>query len=172
MLLVAGLGPFLLRELARGVQIPAHGVDAALWLIWEIPLFLAAVSVLLAGAAAGATTLGARRGLSPWVAPAVATVAAVLAPSSGRRRADWPWWYTLLWVGAIALLALSRRTRFVIVSASAVAALGAATSSGGARRAGASTPPNATSRVESGRFRRALTLLRRFGAQLAPTPRR
>jgi len=63
-LLVAGLGPFLLRELARGVHIPQHGVDASLWLIWEIPLFLAAVSVLLAGAAAGATTLGARRGIS------------------------------------------------------------------------------------------------------------
>jgi hypothetical protein len=68
-LLVVGLGPFLLRELARGVQIPQHGVDAALWLIWEIPLFLAAVSVLLAGAAAGGTTLGPRRGMAPWVAP-------------------------------------------------------------------------------------------------------
>src|SRR6185295_312617 len=40
-LLVAGLGPFLLRELARGVQIPAYGVTGSLWLIWEIPLFLA-----------------------------------------------------------------------------------------------------------------------------------
>jgi two-component system nitrogen regulation sensor histidine kinase NtrY len=61
-LLVAGLGPFLLRELARGVQVPLHGVDGALWLIWEIPLFLAAVSVLLAGAATGAAALGPRRG--------------------------------------------------------------------------------------------------------------
>ena len=52
-ILVAGLGPFLLRELARGVQIPPHGVDSKLWLIWEVPLFLAAVSVLLAGTAAG-----------------------------------------------------------------------------------------------------------------------
>ena len=59
-LLVAGLGPFLLRDLARGVQIPPHGVDASLWLIWEIPLFLAAVSVLLTGAAG-------RRG-DPWTA--------------------------------------------------------------------------------------------------------
>ena len=38
--------------------------------------------------------------------------------SSGRRRADGPWWYTLFWVAAIAMLALSRRTRFVILSAS------------------------------------------------------
>jgi signal transduction histidine kinase len=126
-LLVAGLGPFLLRELARGVQIPPHGVDAPLWLIWEIPLFLAAVSVLLAGAAAGAATLGPRRGVSPWVAPAVAVVAAVLAPIVWEVPGRFPGWYTILWVVAIALLALSRRTRFIILSASAVAALGATT---------------------------------------------
>src|SRR5947208_11362927 len=113
-LMVAGLGPFLLRDLARGVQIPAHGVDASLWLIWEIPLFLAAVSVLLAGAAAGAATLGARRGMSPWVAPGFATIAAVLAPIVWQAPGSWPWWYTLLWIAAIAMLALSRRTRFVI----------------------------------------------------------
>jgi two-component system nitrogen regulation sensor histidine kinase NtrY len=126
-LLVAGLGPFLLRELARGIQIPAHGVDGWLWLIWEIPLFLAAVSVLLAGAAGGAATLGARRGMSPWVAPAFATLAAVLAPIVWEVPGRFPWWYTLLWVVAIGLLALSRRTRFIILSASAVAALGATT---------------------------------------------
>ena len=53
-------------------QIPAHGVDSSLWLIWEIPLFLAAVPVLLAGAAAGASLLGPRRGVPPWVAPLAA----------------------------------------------------------------------------------------------------
>ena len=126
-LLVAGLGPFLLRELARGVQIPPHGVDSWLWLIWEIPLFLAAVSVLLAGAAGGAATLGPRRGMSPWVAPAFAALAAILAPIVWEVPGRFPWWYTLLWVVAIGLLGLSRRTRFIILSASAVAALGATT---------------------------------------------
>ncbi|HEY4218513.1 MAG TPA: ATP-binding protein [Gemmatimonadaceae bacterium] len=126
-LLIAGLGPFLLRELARGVQVPLHGVDAALWLIWEIPLFLAAVSVLLAGAAAGAIVLGVRRGLPPWVAPLVATIAATLAPIEWDAPGRWPWWYTILWIVAIAMLALSRRTRFVIISAATVAALGATT---------------------------------------------
>ena len=125
--LVAGLGPFLLRELARGVQIPPHGVDASLWLMWEIPLFLAAVSVLLAGAAAGAATLGPRRGMPPWVAPAFAAIAAILAPIVWEVPGRFPWWYTLLWIVAIGLLALSRRTRFIIISASAVAALGATT---------------------------------------------
>ena len=166
-LLVAGLGPFLLRELARGVHIPQHGVDAALWLIWEIPLFLAAVSVLLAGAAAGATTLGARRGLSPWVAPGVATVAAVLAPIVWMAPGRFPWWYTLLWVAAIAMLALSRRTRFVIVSASA--RRGARRHDarlGGARRADALPPPNADIAGLSQTDSVGVALLRRFGAQL------
>ena len=126
-LLVSGLGPFLLRELARGVEVPLHGVDGSLWLIWEIPLFLAAVSVLLAGAAAGAIVLGARRGLSPWAAPFVATVGAVLAPVVWDAPGRWPWWYAIVWVVAIVMLALSRRTRFVILSAAIVAALGATT---------------------------------------------
>lgn len=126
-LLVAGLGPFLLRELARGVQIPSHGVDSWLWLIWEVPLFLAAVSVLLAGTAAGALLLGPRRGLPPWVAPLAATIAALLAPIVWEAPGRWPWWYTFLWVGAIALLALGRRHRSMILNASVVAALGATT---------------------------------------------
>jgi signal transduction histidine kinase len=125
--LVAVLGPFLLRELARGVTIPLHGVDAPLWLIWEVPLFLAAVSMLLTGAAAGAAVLGARSGLPPWVAPALATIAAVLAPVVWEAPGRWPWWYTIVWIAAIGLLALSRRSRFVILSASTVAALGATT---------------------------------------------
>ncbi len=126
-LLVAGLGPFLLRDLARGVTVPPHGVDAQLWFIWEIPLFLAAVSVLLTGAVAGSAVLGPRRGLPPWVAPAVASVAALMAPIVWDAPGSWPGWYTLLWIAAIGMLALSRRTRFVIASAAAVAALGATT---------------------------------------------
>jgi signal transduction histidine kinase len=165
-LLVAGLGPFLLRELARGVQIPQHGVDAALWLIWEIPLFLAAVSVLLAGAAAGGTTLGGRRGMSPWVAPAFATLAAVLAPIVWQAPGRFPWWYTLLWVGAIAMLALSRRTRFVILSASAVAALGATTLVWARTARGRVDAANADIDALSKTDSVGVALLRRFGDQL------
>ncbi len=126
-LLVAGLGPFLLRDLARGIQIPPHGVSASLWLIWEVPLFLAAVSVILAGAAAGSAALGASRGLSPIVAPALAAAAAVAAPIVWESPAGWPWWYTFLWIAAIVSLAVSRRTSAVVVAAATVAALGATT---------------------------------------------
>ena len=125
--LVAGLGPFLLRDLARGIQIPTYGVNATLWLVWEVPLFLAATAVLLSGAAAGSAALGRSRGLSPVVAPSLAVVAAVLAPVVWGAPGQWPWWYTFLWILAIASLAVSRRTSAVVVSAATVAALGATT---------------------------------------------
>ena len=126
-LMVAGLGPFLLRDLARGIQIPAFGANTSLWLVWEVPLFLAAVSVILAGAAAGGAALGSSRGLPPIVSPALAVAAAIIAPVVWQAPGQWPWWYTFLWVAAIGSLAVSRRTAAVIVTAATVAALGAAT---------------------------------------------
>ena len=126
-LVVAGLGPFLLRDLARGIQIPQHGVSASLWLIWEVPLFLAAASVLLAGAAAGSAALGSSRGLPPVVAPALAILAALIAPVYWEAPGGWPWWYTIMWIAAIASLAVSRRTSAVVAAAATVAALGATT---------------------------------------------
>ena len=126
-LAIAGLGPFLLRDLARGIQIPSYGVSASLWLIWEVPLFLAAVSVILTGAAAGSVALGTSRGLPPIVAPALAMIAAMMAPVVWEAPGQWPWWYTFLWIAAIGSLATSRRTSAVIVAAATVAALGATT---------------------------------------------
>ena len=168
--LVAGLGPFLLRELARGVQIPLHGVDLHLWIIWEVPLFLAAVPVLLTGAAAGAAILGPRRGLPAWVAPLAASIAAVIAPVVWEPPGRWPWWYTLLWIAAIAMLAFSRRSRAVILSASSVAALGAATLVWGRTSRGrvdaAVRDLAGLSQVDSV----AVTLLRRFGSTLSAEP--
>ena len=174
-IVVAGLGPFLLRELARGVQIPAHGVDASLWLIWQVPLFLAAVSVLLAGAAAGAAVLGPRRGLAPWVAPLAAAIAAIVAPVVWDAPGRWPWWYTILWIIAIVMLALSRRTRFIILSASTVAALGATTLVWGRTARGRvdAAKRDVASLNETDSV--AVVLLRRFGLRLgadyAPTTR-
>src|SRR6185503_17677214 len=125
--LVAAAGPFLLRELARGVQMPSQGLNSALWLIWEVPIFLAGVSVLLAGAAAGSALLRERRGLPPVIAPALAAASGFLAPMVWRAPGNLPGWYTLLWVAAIAMLALSRRTRGMIFSAAMVSAIGATT---------------------------------------------
>ena len=124
---VAGLGPFLLRDLARGIQIPASGVSASLWLIWEVPLFLAAVCVILTGAAAGSAALGASRGVPAWVAPLLAALAALIAPVVWGAPGQWPWWYTFLWIAAIVSLAVARRSSALILSAVTVAALGATT---------------------------------------------
>ncbi len=126
-LMVAGLGPFLLRDLARGISIPIYGVNASLWLIWEVPIFLAGCAVLLAGATAGSASLGPERGLPPWIGPSMAAVAALLAPITLEASGRWPWWYPVPWIVAIAALALSRRSRAIVSSAAAVAALGATT---------------------------------------------
>jgi signal transduction histidine kinase len=125
--IAAGLGPFLLRDLSRGIRPPTYGVSSALWLIWEIPLFLAAVSVLLAGAGAGGVLLGRSRGLPAWAGSAIAAIAAVIAPIVWQAPGQWPWWYTFLWIAAIVALALGRQTRFVVLNAAIVAALGAST---------------------------------------------
>jgi signal transduction histidine kinase len=126
-LVVAGIGPFLLRDLARGIQFPPSGVNASLWLAWEATIFLAAVSVLIAGAAAGRAALGNLRGLPLWIAPAIAGTAALLAPLLMRAPGAFPPWYPLLWIAAIAALALGRRARGVVLATAIVAACGAVT---------------------------------------------
>ena len=127
LLVIAGLGPFLLRDLSRGVTPPPAGVTISLWLGWQIPLFLAAVSVLLAGVSAGRASLGASRGLSPAIAPTLAGIAALLAPVVWTAPARWPAWYPALWILAIGALALTRRTRSLVLIAAVVAACGSAT---------------------------------------------
>ena len=124
---VAGVGPFLLRNLAKGITPPSWGVTATLWLAWQVTIFLAAVSVLLAGAAAGRAALGARRGLPPAIAPVLAAVAALLGPVLWQAPGRWPSWYPALWIAAIGALALTRRARGFVLNAAIVAGLGAAT---------------------------------------------
>ena len=124
---IASLAPFLLRDLARGISPPPWGVTASLWLSWEVALFLAGVALLLAGVSAGQAVLGRRRGLSPAIAPAFASVAAVLAPLLWDAPGRWPEWYPALWIVAIGSLALARRARGFVLTAAVVAACGATT---------------------------------------------
>jgi len=126
-LVVASLGPFLLRDLARGIAPPPRGVTTTLWLAWQVALFLVGSALLLAGASAGRIALGARRGLSPSVGPAIAALAALLAPLTWQAPGSWPWWYPIPWVLAMGALALSRRTRALVVAAAIVAACGSTT---------------------------------------------
>jgi signal transduction histidine kinase len=164
---IAGLGPFLLRDLARGIQIPLGGVDPGLWLMWEIPLFLAGVAVLLAGASAGAAALGRNRGLHPLLAPVLAVFAALIAPIVWQAPGQWPWWYTFLWIGAIAALALSRHTRYLIIAASTVAALASSTLVWGRSARGRVALAELDLRGLGATNQGATPLLERFAQQLA-----
>jgi signal transduction histidine kinase len=122
---LAALGPFVLRNLAKGITPPTRGVPVRLWIAWEIALFLAATAIMLAGISAGRSALGARRGVSPALAPVLAGIAAVAGPMLWEAPGRWPEWYPLVWVGAIALLALARRTRWFVINAALVAGFGA-----------------------------------------------
>ena len=125
--IVAVVGPFLLRDLARGIQFPEAGVSTAMWLAWESTLFLASVSVLMAGATAGQAALGERKGIPLWIAPGVAAVASLLAPTLMDAPGAYPPWYPALWVVAIGSLAFARRARGSVLPVAIVAACGAVT---------------------------------------------
>ena len=126
-LVIAASAPFLLRDLARGVEPPAEGVPALLWLAWETALFVAGCVLLLAGASAGRAALGGRRGVPPWLAPLIAIAAAIAGPLFWEAPGRWPGSYPVIWVAAIAALALTRRTSRFVAGAAIVASLGAST---------------------------------------------
>ncbi len=164
--IVAGIGPFLLRDLARGIQFPEAGVSTAMWLAWESTLFLASVSVLMAGATAGQAALGERKGIPLWVSPGIAAVAALLAPALMEAPGAYPPWYPALWVVAIGSLAFARRARGSVLPVAIVAACGAVTLVWGqsvrSRVLLAEHDVSSLNTLDSA----AVTLLRRFPAQL------
>jgi signal transduction histidine kinase len=163
---IAGMGPFLLRDLSRGIAIPIYGVNTSLWLIWEVPIFLAGCAVLLAGATAGSAALGPKRGLPPWVGPALAAVSAVLAPLTLQADGRWPWWYPIPWIIAIGALALSRRSRAIVSSAATVAALGATTLVWGATTRGRMALAESDVRGLSQNDPLVVKLVERFGSSV------
>ena len=124
--------PPVLRALGAGVSPPPSGVAVALWLGWEVALFLATASIFIALSAVGSAALGARRGLPPWVTPLCATLAAAIAPLIMRAPGTYPTWYRVIWTVVIATLALTRSHRRIVLVAGGVAALVATTLTWGA----------------------------------------
>ncbi|MHB1225360.1 MAG: ATP-binding protein [Gemmatimonadaceae bacterium] len=169
-ILIAVLGPYLLRDLARGIAAPASGASTSLWLAWQTALFLAATSILLAGISAGRSLLRPGVGLPPIVAPALAAIAALLAQPLWAVPGGWPGWYPVPWIVAVAALALTRRTRTIVMAAAAVAALGAMTlvwgSSSSGRVALAERDVAGLTSVDPV----VRTLLERFATDLAASP--
>ncbi|MFL5560282.1 MAG: sensor histidine kinase [Gemmatimonadaceae bacterium] len=169
-LVIAGSAPFLLRELARGMQPPADGVSAGLWLSWETALFVIACALLLAGASAGRAALGGRRGLPPWVAPVVSVVAALTGPMVWDAPGRWPGWYAGAWVVAGAALAFTRRTTRLVAAAAIVASLGTSTLVWGvtARKRVELAAHDVESLRSADDY--ALALMNRFAHELVDTP--
>ena len=122
-----GAGPFVVGALSRGISPPAEGAGAALWLIWNVPLCLAATALLVLAGWAGRIALGARRGLPAGLGPLLALLAAALAPLIWSAPFQWPPWYSWLWMVAVGALVLARPSRRSLLSAAAVAGLAAAT---------------------------------------------
>jgi two-component system, NtrC family, nitrogen regulation sensor histidine kinase NtrY len=124
---IAIVGPYVLRDLARGIAMPADGPTPFLWVSWQLGLFLVALAMLLAGAWAGRVAMGQARGAPLWAAPAVAVFAGVMAPILWRAPAGWPDPYIVVWFMAVALLAVARHGRGHFVAAALVASCGAQT---------------------------------------------
>ncbi len=125
--LTIGFGPFIVGALARGVAPPAEGAGAALWIIWTVPLCLAATTLLVLASWAGRIALGGKRGVEPRIGPVLALFAAVLAPLVWRAPGQWPQWYSALWVLAVGALVLARPSRRSLLGAAALAGLAAST---------------------------------------------
>ena len=172
-LAILAASPPLLRALGAGVSPPPSGVAVQLWLGWEIALFLAAASVFVGAAAVGSAGLGARRGLPPWVAPVLATLAAAIAPLVLQAPGTWPGWYRVMWMGVIATLVLTRSHRRLVLVAGGVAALVATTLTWGAGVRGRATLADrdvaGLAQVDSD----IVSVLQRLGAELrgGPVPR-
>jgi signal transduction histidine kinase len=129
---IAALGPFALRDLARGIAFPPGGPSVGLWIAWQLAIALAAAGILVAGASVGQAVLGRRRGLPASIAPTLAGLAALAAPLLWRAPGAWPTWYPALWIAAIGALAFVRRGGTLVAAAAFVAGCGAVTLTWGA----------------------------------------
>ncbi len=126
-IITIGAGPFAVRALSRGISPPADGANGALWLIWDIPLCLAATALLVLANWAGRRLIDGARGVPPATGPLVALGAAVLAQGVWEAPGQWPPWYSVVWALAVAGVVLMRPTRRSLLACATVAALGATT---------------------------------------------
>ncbi len=119
------VGPFALRALAGGIRPPGDAGSGSLWLIWSIPLCLAATALLVLASWGGRRALGGHRGAPIWGGPLVALLSAMLAPLEWQAPGQWPQWFTLLWVVAVAAVVFARPSRRALLASGTVAALAA-----------------------------------------------
>ena len=167
---ILAAAPTILRVLGAGVLPQTSGVAPELWIGWQLALFLIAATLFIGVAAVGSSALGARRGLPPWVAPVLATLAAAIAPAVLRAPGTWPTWYLVLWTIVVASLAVTRSHRRVVLVAGAVAALIATTLTWGAGVRGRATLADRDVAGLAAVDPDIVSVLQRLGADLRSAP--
>ncbi|MEZ4588784.1 MAG: hypothetical protein R2909_20605 [Gemmatimonadales bacterium] len=119
--------PFLVSRIGRGIQVPAEGVSAPLWLIWQVAVFAAAAALLVVAASLLPAPKGKGRIWTAVAGAAVGVVAAVVGALIWNARHGWPDWYPVLWSIALGLVIWPGRRRAMLaglaVATGAAAAL-------------------------------------------------
>lgn len=164
--------PYLLAELGRGIVPPASGVSMGLWLVWHVTLFLVSAGLITT---AVALFRGPNRSAG-WTAPLTAALFSLVAAGVGmwvwNARYGWPDWYTLLWVPALALLAVPAGRRATIVATAVVAGSAAALLAWGAALEGRLDAARADmAALGDGSAAQVDPALRGFGEMLLTAPR-
>lgn len=166
----AGLGPFLLRDLARGISLPPSGAGFSLWAAWQLAIALAGSTVLLAAASLGRAALGNNRGLPPGVPVSIALVSAAVAPFLLAAPGVWTAWFLIPWGVAIGATALMRRGLAQVLTIAVVTGAGASTLTWGATvRARTALAENDLARIGASDLD-AQRLLERFAISLRDDP--
>ncbi len=131
------IAPYLLQTLARGITPPASGVTIPLWLSWQGGIMLAASAVVLVAAAlVRGRVPPAHAGPWPYVAGALAVLAAVVGLWLWEPRGAWPEWYTYLWVPSLFLALRPMSFRGMLATVAVVAGSAAALLTWGATTEG------------------------------------
>jgi two-component system nitrogen regulation sensor histidine kinase NtrY len=169
--LCAVAGPFVVRNLSRGITPPTDSVPTSLWLAWQLALALVALVLALVGLTLARSAVPALPSpVRPWVASVIAIGLSVAAPLVWRAPAGWPDWYTVPWMLALGALAASARRPRAVLHAALVSGCAAATIVWGA------TARRAVEQAEQdvSRLRTidedAARLLERFGWSLLQQP--
>ena len=168
MVILAG-APYSLRILARGITPPATGTGPALWVGWQVGVFLASVIFVLVSA----ILIRGERQSPVWVsvsAAAWALIAATVglflwAPGPGTA---WPDWYTFLWFPALILAVQPAPKARLLITAAIVSGSAAALLTWGASIEGRIVLARQDAEnLKEGTDLLALSVLERFGADMA-----
>jgi two-component system nitrogen regulation sensor histidine kinase NtrY len=130
-------GPYLVRELGRGITPPATGVGDSLWFAWHLALLMPAAALLVAAAAlfrGDATPRGP--GWIPLVGGVLGVVAGIVGVLVFTGRPGWPVWYTAFWMPAVILAARPGPPWATVTAIGLVAGTGASVMTWGASMAG------------------------------------